>query len=166
MTIDGVRYFCTGDIGQYTPTGNLQVIDRKKDLVKLQQGEYVALSKVENALKASRFTALPMVYARSSMSYCIALVCPNEAELRKLDVLPEGSSLKELCAHRAVIDAVTADVKAVCKQVKLAAFETPTKVILIEELFTPENGMLTAVNKLKRKDIEAQYKAAIDKVYV
>jgi len=166
VTIDGVRYFCTGDIGQYTPTGNLQVIDRKKDLVKLQQGEYVALSKVENALKASRFTALPMVYARSSMSYCIALVCPNEAELRKLDVLPEGSSLKELCAHRAVIDAVTADVKAVCKQVKLAAFETPTKVILIEELFTPENGMLTAVNKLKRKDIEAQYKAAIDKVYV
>merc|ERR1719321_2392454 len=76
-TIDGIRYFCTGDIGQYTPAGNLMIIDRKKDLVKLQMGEYVALSKVENAVKNSKFTALPMVYAKSSMSYCIVLICPN-----------------------------------------------------------------------------------------
>ena len=41
-----MRYFCTGDIGQITPAGNMQIIDRKKDLVKLQMGEYVALSKV------------------------------------------------------------------------------------------------------------------------
>ena len=49
--IDGVRYFHTGDIGQFTKKGQLQIIDRKKDLVKLQFGEYVALSKVENVLK-------------------------------------------------------------------------------------------------------------------
>ena len=36
VTIDGVRFFCTGDIGQFTPQGTLQIIDRKKDLVKLQ----------------------------------------------------------------------------------------------------------------------------------
>merc|ERR1712232_1078203 len=81
VTVDGVRYFCTGDIGQFTPTGNLQIIDRVKDLVKLQMGEYVALSKVENAMKASKFTILPMCVAKSTMSYCIGLVCPNEAEM-------------------------------------------------------------------------------------
>ena len=48
VTIDGIRYFCTGDIGQITPAGNMQIIDRKKDLVKLQMGEYVALSKVRD----------------------------------------------------------------------------------------------------------------------
>ena len=36
VTIDGQRYFCTGDVGQYTPEGNLMIIDRKKDLVKLR----------------------------------------------------------------------------------------------------------------------------------
>ena len=77
-------YFCTGDVGQYTATGNLMIIDRKKDLVKLAMGEYVALSKVENALKSSQYTALPMLYATSSMSYCIALICPNVPNLKKL----------------------------------------------------------------------------------
>ena len=123
MTIDGIRYFCTGDIGQFTPTGNLMIIDRKKvgepharpcmkacvdprahggcaavrvavadaahahacaisqDLVKLQMGEYVALSKVENVLKTCKYTQLPMVYASSTMSYCIALICPNIPKL-------------------------------------------------------------------------------------
>jgi len=26
VTIDGIRYFCTGDIGQITPAGNMQII--------------------------------------------------------------------------------------------------------------------------------------------
>ena len=83
VTIDGIRYFCTGDIGQITPDGNLQIIDRKKDLVKLQQGEYVALSKVENVLKNSLLVELPMVYAESKMSYCIALICPQPSAAMK-----------------------------------------------------------------------------------
>ena len=165
VTIDGIRYFCTGDIGQFTPAGNLMIIDRKKDLVKLQQGEYVALSKVENALKSSKFTALPMCYAKSTMSYCIALICPNEPALRKIDGAPEGASLSELCKNEAVIKAVTADAAACCKAAKLQKFETPTKIILIDELWTPDNDMLTAVQKLKRKPIEEKHKAEIAAVY-
>ena len=165
ITLDGIRYFCTGDIGQITPDGNLQIIDRKKDLVKLQQGEYVALSKVENVLKNSKFVELPMVYAESKMSYCIALICPNEPALRKIDGAPEGASLSELCKNEAVIKAVTADAAACCKAAKLQKFETPTKIILIDELWTPDNDMLTAVQKLKHKPIEEKHKAEIAAVY-
>jgi len=165
IVIDGIRYFCTGDIGQFTPQGNLQIIDRKKDLVKLQQGEYVALSKVENALKSSKFTMLPMCYAKSTMSYSIALICPVEAALRAVPGA-EGRSLKDLCVDPTVIKAVEADVQAICKAAKLASFEIPKKVILIDELWTPENEMLTAVNKLKRKPIEAKHQAQIEAVYI
>jgi len=59
--IDGVRYFHTGDIGAFTSKGQLLIVDRKKDLVKLQQGEYVALSKVENVLKQCPLVAAAMV---------------------------------------------------------------------------------------------------------
>ena len=65
-----------------------------------------------------------------------------------------------------VAEAVTKEVAAVCQAAKLAKFEIPTKVILIEELWTPENDMLTAVQKLKRREIVAKYKADIDRVYV
>lgn len=44
---DGVRFFQTGDIGELTEDGNIKIIDRKKDLVKLQLGEYVSLGKVK-----------------------------------------------------------------------------------------------------------------------
>lgn len=166
VTIDGVRYFCTGDIGQFTKAGNLQIIDRKKDLVNLQQGEYVALSKVENAMKGSKFVAMPMTYAKSSMSYCIALICPNEPALTALGLAPAGATMADLCAHEGVTAAVLADVQAACKKGNLAKFEVPTKVILIDELWTPDNDLLTAVNKLKRKPIEEKHKALIEAVYV
>merc|ERR1719263_2207513 len=80
----GHRWFHTGDIGQITVDGQLQIIDRKKDLVKLQMGEYVALSKVENVLKACKYTQLPMVYALPTMDYCIVVICPNIPKLKEL----------------------------------------------------------------------------------
>ena len=165
ITLDGIRYFCTGDIGQITPDGNLQIIDRKKDLVKLQQGEYVALSKVENVLKNSKFVELPMVYAESKMSYCIALICPQVAAMKAAS---SDKSLDKaaLCESAEVKAACVADVKAVCKAAGLAGFETPTKVVLISELWTPDNDLLTAAMKLKRKPIVDKHKAAITGVYV
>ena len=45
---EGYRWFKTGDIGHVTKDGVLRIIDRKKDLVKLQQGEYVSLGKGNN----------------------------------------------------------------------------------------------------------------------
>lgn len=43
----GMRWFYTGDIGQFHPDGCLEIIDRKKDIVKLQHGEYISLGKVQ-----------------------------------------------------------------------------------------------------------------------
>ena len=48
---DGKMWFRTGDIGEFHDDGSLEIIDRKKDLVKLQLGEYVSLGKVEAQLK-------------------------------------------------------------------------------------------------------------------
>lgn len=42
----GMRWFHTGDIGTFHPDGVLEIVDRKKDIVKLQAGEYVSLGKV------------------------------------------------------------------------------------------------------------------------
>ena len=46
FTDNGKRWFKTGDIGHMMVDGTIRIIDRKKDLVKLQGGEYVSLGKV------------------------------------------------------------------------------------------------------------------------
>jgi hypothetical protein len=45
-----MRWFYSGDIGRLHPDGCLEIIDRKKDIVKLQHGEYVSLGKVRRFL--------------------------------------------------------------------------------------------------------------------
>jgi len=162
----GRRWFRTGDIGQVTPEGVLQIIDRKKDLVKLQQGEYVALSKVESVLKDPLFDAT-MCYARPSMSYCVALACPNHAALVKFGVelgLGEGLSIEELCAHPKVVEEVSKMCAKKCKG-KLVAFETPKKFGLVADTWTPDNGMMTSAFKIKRKDVEQKHLKLIDSIY-
>lgn len=52
---DGIRWFYTGDIGEAHPDGSFKIIDRKKDLVKLQFGEYISLGKVSSKLINSFF---------------------------------------------------------------------------------------------------------------
>jgi long-chain acyl-CoA synthetase len=75
--IDGVRYFATGDIGEMLPNGNLKIIDRKKDLVKLQGGEYISLSRIEVLLKLLPFVENCCVCANPLKTSCVVLICPN-----------------------------------------------------------------------------------------
>ena len=164
---DGTRWFHTGDIGQFTPDGCLQIIDRKKDLVKLQQGEYVALSKVESALKSCPLVELPLCYARSTESYCVALVCPHAKPLKELAVslgVSPDATHAELCVDKRVVAEVSKQCAAACKG-KLVGFEIPKKLALVAETWTPENDLLTAAMKLKRVPIVAKHKEVLDELY-
>lgn len=73
-----------GDIGRFNDDGTLSIIDRKKDLVKLQGGEYVSLGKVEMALIACPFVESVCVYGESSKNHTVCLVVPKQKQLLKL----------------------------------------------------------------------------------
>merc|ERR1712127_1162198 len=109
VTIEGVRYFRTGDIGQITSLGTIQIIDRKKDLWKGPQGEYVALSKVESAVKLSPYVDIPMVYGKTGGEYPIALMCIIDGAIKKF-AEDNGivGSVADLCKNEQVIAEVTA----------------------------------------------------------
>ena len=159
-------YFHTGDIGAFTERGQLLIVDRKKDLVKLQQGEYVALSKVENVLKQCPLIASAMCYARSTAWYCVAVIVVNPKPFAALcESLGKGNlSIEQQCREPAVAEAVQKECAALAKG-KLAAFEVPKKVILDVEPWTPENDMVTAAFKLKRQNLVAAFRQRIDAQY-
>lgn len=80
----GTRWYRTGDIGEFLPNGQLKIIDRKKDLVKLQNGEYISLGRVESTLKSNPYTENFCVYANSNHNYVVALGPANEIAIKNL----------------------------------------------------------------------------------
>ena len=75
----GRRWFKSGDIARLGPKGTLKIIDRKKDLVKLQFGEYVSLGKVEAVLKTCPIVENVCIYGEATKSYCVALLVPDRS---------------------------------------------------------------------------------------
>ena len=59
----------------------MKIIDRKKDLVKLQFGEYVSLGKVESELKTCPLVENVCVYGDSTKIFTVALVVPDRNKL-------------------------------------------------------------------------------------
>ena len=82
MTEDG--WFKTGDIGEFLPNGHVRVIDRKKNLVKTLNGEYIALEKLESTYRAAPVVGNICVYAAEDKTKPIAIVVPVEAALQHL----------------------------------------------------------------------------------
>ncbi|KAK4437480.1 Long chain acyl-CoA synthetase 8 [Sesamum alatum] len=78
-----MRWFYTGDIERFHPDGCLEIIDRKKDIVKLQHGEYISLAKVEAALISSNYVDNIMVHADPFHNFCVALVVPSRSVLQR-----------------------------------------------------------------------------------
>ncbi|KAH9617685.1 hypothetical protein KSS87_002544 [Heliosperma pusillum] len=163
----GMRWFYTGDIGQFHRDGCLEIIDRKKDIVKLQHGEYISLGKVEAALVTSSFVDNVMVHADPSHNYCVALITPSHSALEKWaqESGIQYSSLPELCDKAEAIKEVQTSLSKAAKEARLDKFELPAKIKLIADPWTPESGLVTAALKLKREQLKTKYKSELDKLY-
>merc|ERR1719378_1767241 len=73
----------TGDIGRWNPDGTLSIIDRKKNIFKLSQGEYIAAEKIEMIVSKSKYVAQPWIYGNSFLPMLVAVVTPDFDELHK-----------------------------------------------------------------------------------
>lgn len=164
---DGRRWFITGDIGEMHSDGTLKVIDRKKDLVKLQAGEYVSLGKIEMELKTSPLIDNICAYADSSKQYTVALIVPNQQNMIQLAerLSLGGKSFSELCESPAMTAAMLVEIQAHSSKSKLLKNEVPAAITLCAEVWTPEMNLVTAAFKLKRKNIQTKYQDHINRMY-
>ncbi|KAL3840001.1 hypothetical protein ACJIZ3_024592 [Penstemon smallii] len=163
----GMRWFYTGDVGQFHADGCLEIIDRKKDIVKLQHGEYVSLGKVEAALIVSPYVDNIMLHAESLYNYCVALVVASQASLEAW-ASSQGivySDFSDLCEKEETLKEVSSSLLKAAKTARLEKFEIPTKIKLLSEPWTPESGLVTAALKLKREVIRKKFSDDLAKLY-
>lgn len=163
ITEDG--WLKTGDVGEWNADGTLNLIDRKKNLVKLAGGEYIAIERLESTYKSCNYVSNLCVIASSDANKPMAIVFPREETLRK--ALPElgldsmsHEELDVLCKQRKVREFIQSELLAVAKESDFAPMEQLQTVILIDEELP-----LTAAQKVQRKEVEHKYKDRIAAVY-
>ena len=162
--IDAEGWFHTGDIGELDADGYLKITDRKKDLLKTAGGKYIAPQPIENAVRLNKFVASAVVLG-DQRKFPIILIVPN------YDQLERWAKERNLTYASPAELIRLADVQAKMEREvmgglhDLAKFEMPKKIVLIERDFTIESGELTPSLKVKRRQVEKNYKNLIDRVY-
>ncbi|OTA62386.1 long-chain-fatty-acid-CoA ligase [Hypoxylon sp. EC38] len=162
FTPDG--WFRTGDIGEFDSVGHIKIIDRVKNLVKMQGGEYIALEKLEAVYRGSEFVHNLMVYGDSEHPRAIAVISPNE---KPLNDLAKKLGVDHAHAHTdpKVLEAVHKDLIAVGKKAGLTGLEMVVGVVLVEEEWTPATGLVTATQKVNRRALKSHYKKQIEECF-
>ncbi|CAJ0912023.1 21000_t:CDS:10 [Entrophospora sp. SA101] len=165
FTEDG--WLQTGDIGEWKPDGCLAVIDRKKNLVKLAHGEYIALERLESVYKSTLFVSNICVCADSYQSRPVALIFPIEARVRKLAMEKNitETDFEKLCQDKEITNSVLQACLVEAKKADFKPAELLSAITLLHEEWTTENGLLTAAQKIKRRDIQQKYQGDIDRMY-
>ncbi|KAK3390542.1 hypothetical protein B0H63DRAFT_410460 [Podospora didyma] len=165
MTEDG--WFKTGDIGEWDKNGHLKIIDRKKNLVKTLNGEYIALEKLESIYRSATVVANICVYADSTKTKPIAIIVPAEPALMKLasSIGIEGEGLESLVHEKKLQQAVLKELQAAGRAGGLSGIEIIEGVVVSDEEWTPQNGLVTAAQKLNRKGILAKYQKEVNEAY-
>ncbi|KAI1304660.1 Long-chain-fatty-acid--CoA ligase 3 [Halotydeus destructor] len=136
----------------------------RKDLVKLQNGEFISLGKIETELKGCPLVENICIAADPSHKFSVALVIVNKLALDNLLKSKKLSSevkLDPVQVNRLVYEAMSAF--AVSK--KLQKIEIPAKIKLCNEQWTPANGLVTAALKVRRRQVHDFYKEDILKLY-
>lgn len=170
-TIDPDGWMHTGDIGEIDAAGRLKIVDRVKNVVKLSQGEYVALEKVEGVYALNPIYATLVVHGDSLRSSLVAIAVLEPALASKLvsDVLGEKIDPTDVDAlDRAVKDKkvrakLVEGFARVAKQNKLNGFEFIKGVFPTVQPF-PEH-LLTPTQKVKRNVAAKHFGAEIDALY-
>ncbi|KAI8607699.1 hypothetical protein BC830DRAFT_1158046 [Chytriomyces sp. MP71] len=168
VTDDG--WLKTGDIGFIDDKGRIHIIDRKKNIFKLAQGEYVAPEKIENFYIKSNFVAQVYVHGDSLQAELVAVVVPDAEYAiplaRENGVLPANTPnpgptapnapphplLKKVCESDKVKALILEDMNKIGKQYGLKGFEFARAIHLDPSGFTVENSLLTPTFKLKRNE--------------
>ncbi|BBX07422.1 carboxylic acid reductase [Mycolicibacterium aichiense] len=146
-------FYRTGDIVAETAPDHLQYVDRRNNVLKLSQGEFVTVSKLEAAFGRSPLVHQIYLYGNSARPYLLAVVVPTAEAAAGHD----AAELKALIAD---------SLQDAARSAHLQSYEIPRDFLVETTPFTVENGLLTGIRKLAWPRLKERYGSALEQLYV
>ena len=149
---DADGFYRTGDIVAELGPDRLEYVDRRNNVLKLAQGEFVTVSKLEAVFDSASLVHQIYLYGNSARSYLLAVVVPTQDALAQ----PDSETLKTRISESLQRAARAAD---------LQSYEIPRDFLIETTPFTLENGLLTGIRKLARPNLKAHYGPRLEELY-
>jgi fatty acid CoA ligase FadD9 len=149
---DAEGYYRTGDVVAEVGPDKLVYVDRRNNVLKLAQGEFVTVAKLEAEFGNSPLVQQIYVYGNSAHPYLLAVVVPTQEALQRFD----DAQLKP---------AIADSLQKVAKEARLQSYEVPRDFIIETTPFTLENGLLTGIRKLAWPKLKQHYGERLEQLY-
>jgi fatty acid CoA ligase FadD9 len=151
---DSDGWYYTGDVVAEIAPDQLVYVDRRNNVLKLSQGEFVTVSKLEADYGSHPSVRQIFVYGNSARSYPLAVIVPTDDALASVG--GDVAAVKPLLS-----DAL----KSVAREADLQSYEIPRDFVVETTPFTLENGLLTGIRKLARPQLKEHYGPALEQLY-
>lgn len=149
---DADGFYRTGDVVAEIGPDHLVYVDRRNNVLKLAQGEFVTVAKLEAVFGNSPLVRQIYLYGNSAQPYLLAVVVPTPEALSAHSV----EELKPL---------ISDSLQAVAKDADLQSYEVPRDFLIETTPFTLENGLLTGIRKLAWPKLKAHYGERLEALY-
>ncbi|PVV05243.1 hypothetical protein BB560_000244 [Smittium megazygosporum] len=161
------NWFATGDIARINEDGSISIIDRKKSIFKLSQGEYLAPERLENTLSKHPLVSQSFVYGRSTKSYPVGVIVPDPLTFVPWATKIVGNkTFEELVKDPKVVSEVLKEIQAYSRRSKMNGFEILRNIHLEHIPFDADNNqLLTPTLKLRRFDAAKYYNDILENLY-
>jgi fatty acid CoA ligase FadD9 len=147
-------YYRTGDVMAELGPDQLAYVDRRNNVLKLAQGEFVAVARLEAVFASAALVRQIFVYGNSERPYLLAVVVPTADALGRFADDAEG--LKA---------ALSESLRQTAKLAELQSYEVPADFLVESEPFSEDSGLLSGVGKLLRPKLREHYGERLEELY-
>ncbi|ADP80669.1 carboxylic acid reductase [Pseudofrankia inefficax] len=152
--VDADGYYRTGDIMAEIGPDELAFVERRAHVLKLAQGEFVAVARLEALFATSPLVHQVFVHGDSERAYLLAVAVPTAAALDRAG--EDGPALRSL---------ILESLRRTARDAGLSPHEIPRDVLIETEPFSVENGLLSGVRKPLRPSLERRYGEGLERLY-
>jgi fatty acid CoA ligase FadD9 len=154
--LDAHGFYRTGDVMAEIGPDHLIYVDRCNNVVKLSQGEFVAISRLEALYSHSPSIRQIYIYGNSERAFLLAVVVPSQELVDRLSNDGAAEQVKSV---------IRRSLQQIADEQQLNSYEIPRDFLIETEAFGLKNGLLSEIGKHQRPKLREHYGQRLEQLY-